>query len=250
MVFERPMCVALDGFTLHAATRAGGLDVVGREALLKYVLRPAVAQESPFGDHEARRVTRGPDGLVRITLKKPFSDGTVAVDMEPLSLLSRLAASVPAPRFSPFGDHEARHTVRYAGVLASASKLRPRLAPKPAVVPTENAADLPDVPRGGCYRPWAELLKRTFWVRRSDVPMLRWEDEAPRDRHPQPSCSGSAASVPGSNRLGNGPRAPCKCTAPRSPDIRQLVKSGLIRLRSLSTFISLASDTRRIARTS
>jgi hypothetical protein len=24
MVFERPLCVALDGFTLHAATRAGG----------------------------------------------------------------------------------------------------------------------------------------------------------------------------------------------------------------------------------
>jgi hypothetical protein len=26
-------------------------------------------------------VTRAPDGLVRITLKKPFSDGTVAVDL-------------------------------------------------------------------------------------------------------------------------------------------------------------------------
>ena len=83
------LCVALDGFTLHAATRAGGHDEAGREALLKYVLRPSVAQE---------RVTRGPDGLVRITLKKPFSDGTVAVDLDPLSLLSRLAASVPAPR--------------------------------------------------------------------------------------------------------------------------------------------------------
>ena len=43
--------------------------------------------------------------------------------MDPLSLLSRLTAPVPAPRLSPFGDHEARHTVRYAGVLASASKL-------------------------------------------------------------------------------------------------------------------------------
>jgi hypothetical protein len=86
MVFERPLCVALDGFT---ATRAGGHDEAGREALLKYILRPLVAQE---------RVTRGPDGLVRITLKKPFSDGTVAVDLDPLSLLSRLAASVPAPQ--------------------------------------------------------------------------------------------------------------------------------------------------------
>ena len=97
MVFERPLCVALDGLTLHAATRAGGHDVAGREVLLKYVLRPAVAQE---------RVTRGPDGLVRIMLKKPFSDVTVAVDLDPLSLLSRLAASVPAPRL---------HTVRTRG---------------------------------------------------------------------------------------------------------------------------------------
>ena len=27
MVFERPLCVALGGFTVHAATHAGGLDV-------------------------------------------------------------------------------------------------------------------------------------------------------------------------------------------------------------------------------
>jgi hypothetical protein len=153
MVFERPLCVALDRFTLHAATRAGGHDVAGREALLKYdpwksptgdILRPAVAQEP---------VTRGLDGLVRITLKKPFSDGTVAVDLDPLSLLSRLAASVPAPRL---------HTVRYAGVLASASKLRARLAPKPVVAPAKPTADVAESPRRGAYRPWAELLKRTF----------------------------------------------------------------------------------------
>ncbi|CAN5923895.1 hypothetical protein BH11MYX4_BH11MYX4_40350 [soil metagenome] len=145
MEFERPLCVALDGFTLHAATRAGGLDDAGREGLLKYILRPAVAQE---------RVTRGPDGLVRIALKKAFSDGTVAVDLDPLSLLSRLCASVPPPRF---------HTVRYAGVLGSASKLRSRLTPKrtpPAAPPCVE--DVADVPRRSPYRPWAELLKRTF----------------------------------------------------------------------------------------
>lgn len=149
MVFERPLCVALDGFTLHAATRAGGLDEQGREALLKYILRPAVAQE---------RVTRGADGLVRIALKKAFSDGTVAVDMDPLSLLSRLVASVPPPRF---------HTVRYAGVLGSASKLRSRIAPKrtataPAPATSACVEDIADLPRRTAYRPWAELLKRTF----------------------------------------------------------------------------------------
>ena len=138
--FDRPLCVAMDGFTLHAATRAGALDVHGREALLKYVLRPAIAQE---------RVTHGPQGLVRIALKKPFADGTVAVDRDPLSLLSRLAASVPPPRF---------HTVRYAGVLASASKLRSRIVPKPAA----GAPSRSPKRAHRRYRPWAELLKRTF----------------------------------------------------------------------------------------
>ncbi len=55
LAFDKPLCASLDGFTLHAATRAGALDALGREALCKYVLRPAVAQE---------RVTQGPDGLV------------------------------------------------------------------------------------------------------------------------------------------------------------------------------------------
>jgi hypothetical protein len=70
----------------------------GREALLHYVLRPPVAQE---------RVEQRPCGLVRITLKKAYTDGIIAVDMDPLSLLCRLATSMPPPRF---------HTVKYAGV--------------------------------------------------------------------------------------------------------------------------------------
>ena len=46
---------------------------------------------------------------------------------------SRLAASVPPPKF---------HTVRYSGVLASASKLRSRIAPKPPVsLPTTHSQD-------------------------------------------------------------------------------------------------------------
>ena len=113
LAYDKPLCASLDGFTLHAATRAGALDQAGREALLRYVLRPPVAQE---------RVEFRPDGLVRITLKKAYADGTVAVDMDPLSLLCRLATSVPPPRF---------HTVKYAGVLAPASTCRSRVAPKP-----------------------------------------------------------------------------------------------------------------------
>jgi len=139
LAYDKPLCASLDGFTLHAATHAGAHDLAGREALLRYVLRPPIAQE---------RLEQRPNGLVRITLKKvltgwtrhgrahplfarsrslrelrrAFGDGTVAVDMDPLSLLCRLATSVPPPRF---------HTVRYAGVLAAASPSRPDIAPKP-----------------------------------------------------------------------------------------------------------------------
>jgi hypothetical protein len=82
LAYDKPLCASLDGFTLHAATRAGALDPAGREALLRYVLRAPVAQEG---------VEQRPDGLVRITLKKAYSDGAIAVDMDPLSLLCRLA---------------------------------------------------------------------------------------------------------------------------------------------------------------
>jgi len=148
--FERHLSVGRGGFTLHAATRAGPMDERGREALLKYVLRPPIAKE---------RVIAGPDGLVRIALKKRFSDGTFAVDLDPLSLLTRLCASVPPPRF---------HTVRYAGVLASASKLRPRILPEPPDEPRavgqEREEEPEPRPRRCRYRPWAELMMRTFAV--------------------------------------------------------------------------------------
>ena len=92
---------------------------------------------------------------MRITLKKAYNDGTVAVDMDPLSRLCRLATSVPPPRF---------HIVKYAGVLAPASRWRSRLAPASAAQ-AAAASDEPGRPdHAGGYRPWAELLARTFAV--------------------------------------------------------------------------------------
>jgi hypothetical protein len=72
---------------------------------------------------------------MRITLKKPYSDGTVAVDMDPLSLLNWLATRVPPKHF---------HTVRCAGVLAGASTWRPRITPAPPEVPAARGE--PDQP--------------------------------------------------------------------------------------------------------
>jgi len=55
------------GFSLHAATTASAEDSRGREALVRYALRPPIAQE---------RLHILPDSLVRIERKRPFSDGT------------------------------------------------------------------------------------------------------------------------------------------------------------------------------
>jgi len=130
-----PLCVTELGFSLHAATQAGASDERGREVLVRYALRPALAQE---------RLQLLDSGLVRIELKRPFRDGTVGVDLDPLSLLCRLAAAVPAPR---------SHTVRYAGVLGSASKWRALVVPPPPpAAHPQTAATAPSTKRPPTHR--------------------------------------------------------------------------------------------------
>jgi len=143
------------GFNLHAASVAGAQDPAARERLVRYVLRPPLAKE---------RLTLLPDNRVRLDLKRPFSDGTYALEMDALSLLARLAASVLPPRL---------HLVRYSGVLAPASPWRPLvipLLPEPAPAETPPAPQahtkLPAKPaRTGArcrYWPWAELMRLTL----------------------------------------------------------------------------------------
>jgi hypothetical protein len=157
VVIAAPLSVADLGFSLHAATRAGAHDPRSRQALVKYILRPPVADE---------HLRLLPDDLVRIQLKRPFRDGTYAVDLDPLSLLTRLCAAVPPPR---------QHTIRYAGVLAAAAKWRAAIVPvppspdgdtalAPAAAPPANgpgSAPAPPTHRSR-YRPWIALLRRTF----------------------------------------------------------------------------------------
>jgi hypothetical protein len=128
---------------LHAATRAGALDPAGGEALLRYVLRPPIAQE---------RVELRPDGLVRIALKKAYTDGTVAVDMDPLSLL--LPAGHQRPP-SAVPHRERRGPARIGEPV--------EIAPRADAAPDATAAIEPETAKGaGGYRGWAELLARTF----------------------------------------------------------------------------------------
>jgi hypothetical protein len=85
----------------------------------------------------------------RLDFKKPWSDGTTSVDLEPLALIARLAALVPPPR---------RHLTRYCGVLSSHARLRGQIVPQP---PTEATA-MEKPARKSKYIPWAQLLQRIF----------------------------------------------------------------------------------------
>jgi len=133
---------------LQAATRILANDQPGRERLSRYILRPPLAND---------RLTLSDDGTVHLAFKRPWSDGTAAVTLEPLALIARLAALVPPPK---------RHTVRYFGVLSSHAASRSLVVPHPAEAHLAHAAAAAAKPARAKskYIPWAELLRRTFAI--------------------------------------------------------------------------------------
>jgi hypothetical protein len=172
----KPLCANVAGFSLHAGQVVAADDREALERLCRYGLRAPFSQE---------RMLLDDDGRVVYLLRRPWPDGlgVTSLTLEPLELLRRLAALVPAPY---------THMVRYHGIFASRSKLRSRLpAPPPprdadsqqksagapagegeqsATAPTETTP--PTMPplnptsdgRRRRRMPWAELLMRVFFV--------------------------------------------------------------------------------------
>jgi hypothetical protein len=123
-----------------------------------------------------------PDHRVRLTLKRPWSDGTYALDMDALALLARLASAVPPPK---------QHLTRYSGVLAAAAHWRPLIippapvdssasaapAPPPTSTPAQPAFTKPQRPppsgRRCRYIRWAELMRLTFGLTVDQCPACR-----------------------------------------------------------------------------
>lgn len=166
----KPLTARLAGFSLHAARAIEPRDRSGLERLCRYGLRAPFATErfSPV------RLENG-ERRVRYQLPKPLGPhGRTELLFEPVALLRRLAAILPAPR---------THLVRYHGVLANRSKFRSRL-PRPPVADSAHACSVPDIresaatpepgqtpdgsgppPRPPRRRlPWAELLLRVLDV--------------------------------------------------------------------------------------
>jgi hypothetical protein len=168
-----PRCASVAGFSLHANVAVHAEDRDRLERLARYCARPPIAVE---------RLERLSHDRLLYRFKRPWRDGTTHIVMEPLELLEKLSALVPAPR---------AHLVRYSGVFAPAAKWRALVIPEsssaaasPFMYP-EVSSDLTTVElpligidlnpdsggpvaatpiRHGRNYAWAELMKRMWEI--------------------------------------------------------------------------------------
>jgi len=158
---RKRLCARVGGFSLHAARVVAPHDRQGLERLCRYGLR------APFS---LDRLSITPDGRVRLQLLRPWPNpaGRTEILLDPQAFLRRMAALVPAPY---------QNTVRYHGVFANRSRLRPLLPKPPArivvpLVPTPASLNpTPTAASGDRSAPshphrmsWAALLKRVLDV--------------------------------------------------------------------------------------
>jgi hypothetical protein len=98
---------------------------------------------------EACRLTESTGGQLLYQFRRPWSDGSTALLLDPLELLGRLAALVPPPR---------RPLLAYHGLLGPRSRWRSAIVPKPS--PPDSRVDVDT--RAPRRWPWARLLQRVF----------------------------------------------------------------------------------------
>jgi hypothetical protein len=137
-------CAAVNGFSLHANVETRYNEKKKMEKLLRYILRPPVALE---------RMEKRVDGTISYKLKHPYSDGTTHVVFSPMELLEKLVALIPRPR---------AHLVRYHGVLAPNSHIRPKVIRQSERKPSEALNLIPGSREKRIS--WAKLLRRVFDV--------------------------------------------------------------------------------------
>jgi hypothetical protein len=96
------------------------------------------------------RLTATSGGQLLYAFRRPWSDGSTALLVDPLELLERLAALVPPPR---------RPLLAYHGVLAPRARWRSAIVPPPADGARADAGG-----RSPRRWPWARLLRRVFAI--------------------------------------------------------------------------------------
>lgn len=137
------------GFDLYASPPVAARDRSRLERMLRYMLRPPVAQG---------RLVDMPDGRVALDLKQPWDDGTTHIVFEPLELLEKLAAIIPRPQ---------SNQIIYHGVLGPNAKWRKQVVkygrPEIPVMKDDEESEEDTEPENR-YIPWSELMRRTFGI--------------------------------------------------------------------------------------
>ncbi|MEI7591187.1 MAG: transposase, partial [Deltaproteobacteria bacterium] len=112
-------CVNVGGYSIHAATAIKAHERDRLEKLVRYMARPAIADE---------RLSLTADNSIKLRLKNPWRDGTESILFSPSEFIEKLIALVPIPRF---------HLTRYYGVFANRSQFRSKLPdmPEPPPIP-------------------------------------------------------------------------------------------------------------------
>jgi len=140
-----PRCAEHRGYNLHAGVVVQARDAL--ERLCRYVNRPPLAKN---------RLTRRADGLLQLTLRRPWANGTTSFLFSELELAQRAVALLPPPR---------ANQVLYHGVFGARARLRSRVVPKPEPAQSLGALRKQGEPRKtDRWTRWADLLARVFSV--------------------------------------------------------------------------------------
>ena len=138
------------GLDLHVGPRIRASDRARLERLCRYVMRPPLAQD---------RLHALSDDLYRYEFRRPWRDGTVAIELSGQELIEKLIALIPAPR---------ANLVRYHGTLAPNARLRAKIVPRVAEAPSAEPSgrgcggvgEAPSPERTRQAYTWAELMRR------------------------------------------------------------------------------------------
>ncbi len=109
------LCFSVNGFSLHCNTSVNTHSRDRPRMLVEYMARGPLSNE---------RLEILEDATVKLKLKTPWHDGTSHLLLTPWEFLEKLSAIVPPPR---------AHLVKWGGVFAPNSPLRPKIIPKPGV---------------------------------------------------------------------------------------------------------------------
>lgn len=142
-LITKKMTVTLNGFSLHAGTEVGANSRDRLYNLLEYQLRPPISDS---------RLEVLDNELIRLKLKRAYSDGTTHLEMSGLDFLAKLHALIPPPL---------QNQRIYFGIFGSAHPKRSRIV---ALAKSRSTRERSEDRTLVSSTRWCEFMARTFKI--------------------------------------------------------------------------------------